>query len=144
MKYLLILIIVLFSCNNKKSIINESKVQESKQNYKVFKVDSIGSFYLIYLNKGNLNYKVISEMQSEKKANELIEVGKEYSLSLSSVFNQKLKIKDKKVRAVPLMVDCIQFEKNINICKEKELGINDLHYTSDLSGLHLIVDKDSD
>ncbi|WP_298900947.1 hypothetical protein [uncultured Psychroserpens sp.] len=138
MKYLIITIVIVFTFGSDTRNVKKDQIQNSKKNYKVFKIDSIGSFYLVYLRKGNLNYKVISEKLKKKESSDLIEVGEEYNLSLYSIFNQKLKINNKEVRVVPLIANCVQFEKDINICKEKDLGINDLHYTPDLRGLYII------
>ena len=140
MKYLIITIVIVFTFGSDTRNVKKDQIQNSKKNYKVFKIDSVGSYYLIYLKNRNKNYKVISKKEIEKKSYDLIQLGKEYSLNLNSIFNQQIKVKNKKIILTPPIVDCIGFEKNIYICKEKELGINDLHFSSDIYGLSIISD----
>lgn len=136
--YLIIITVTLLSCNNYRNDFDRNIHQELRKEFTVFKIDSIGSFYVIYLKKGRHNYKVISEIEMKKKSNFIIEVGQSYDLTLISIFNQTIRINDKEMRAYPLMVNCVSFEDNFNICIEEKLGINDLHYSPNLNGLYLI------
>ena len=79
---ILIVIVILFSCNSEKSaIINAQKDKV----YSVKRIDSVGQVYIYYLKRNDSIFKVMS-----KKSNPLnypiIKVGKSYNLSIKSYF----------------------------------------------------------
>lgn len=88
MKTILITIVALFTfCLGVKSnsCLNLcSSVRQDSVNYKVYKIDSINNYYLIYAKKGHTLFKIISKKESSKKCNR-IKVNKVYKFQLHSI-----------------------------------------------------------
>ena len=61
-------------------------VTQDSVNYKVYKIDSINNYYLIYAKKGHTLFKIISKKESAKKCNRII-VNHVYKFRLHSILS---------------------------------------------------------
>lgn len=139
-KYLLILAIsmeLLNSCKSAKSNLVTSKEFTNLVNYKIYKIDSINNYYLIYAKKENLIYKIVS-----KKVNgdcEKLKINFEYNLKLQPMGIMKPNIDDPKKRPMNYLdfIDpCRKFDNDTKICLERYM--TDLYFSENLKGLCLI------
>lgn len=130
MKYIiLILAVILFiSC---KSLNSEKQIK-----YKVYKIEKLNSYYLVYCEKGGEKYKIVSKepKNEDHKAFKKIKIGESYNLKLVS-YPDYSKNKDPLTGFSPL-VNCFTFDSATNICKGQ--GVNGLYTTRNLIGLYYI------
>jgi len=132
---LLFLITILLSCNSKSFIYNnkDKEVIIPSKKYEILKIDSVNSFYIVYLKKDNKKYKVVSKKEVIKEC-DFIHVGSEYEFNLSSIRSEKYKFGNKTISS-SLVVNCFYFDKQTKICIEESEGIYDLFWTNQLKGL---------
>lgn len=102
--------------------------QDSSTIYKVYKIDSISAYYLIYVRKGKDRYKIVSPKDTVLKGSK-IQLHKKYRLTLYIALNHKY---------FPPEVTCYYFAPKTPICKEYNNGIYELYFSDDLSGLYYI------
>jgi|LakMenEpi03Aug12_release.lakeMendotaPanAssembly.Ray.scaffolds.fasta_scaffold299590_2 hypothetical protein len=105
--------------------------------YKVYKIDSINSYYLVYSVKRDTLYKIVSKKEFNLVGNQVM-VGKNYPFQLSSIWTKPIIIGE--VNASPSVtphVTCLSFDDSTKICLEKD-SINDIHQASNLRGLYFI------
>lgn len=127
------------SCNRKLISGNTGISDINKQTdsiFRIYKIDSINNYYLVYAKSNNLLYKIVSKKEVTKKCKR-VKVNSEYKFSLKSVWNQKIMIGN--VNASPSLmphVTCLSFDKSTVICLERD-SINDLFITKNLRGLCL-------
>lgn len=134
-----LILFVFFGCSvtnqSKKNISNNEKEHE----FTVFKVDSVNNYYLIYAEKEDTLYKIISQKDKLIDCNNRkVRTNRKYNFKLYSVWNQDLYINGVNVglNQTP-RVNCIEYEDNTIICLEKD-SINDLHQAKNLKGLCII------
>lgn len=131
-----IIFIITLSCGyclkgNQKKDTNKDFVSDT---YKVFKIDSINSYYLIYCRKDNLNYKIISKKESKKEGKQIIVVENFYSFKLINFPNYS--DNENPLTGFSSTEPCIMLDKDTSICKEK--GVTGLYTTNNLQGLYYI------
>lgn len=118
-----------FSCAQNKL------VKKNAPNYFISKIDSINNYYLVYAEKGDSLYKIVSKKSLNKCIK--IETYKEYSLLLHSMSSQAPVINGVKLSPINYLdVSCFRFDKNTDICKED--GIHDLYLSDNLEGLCIV------
>jgi len=119
-----------------KSVGTKSKLEiDGGKLYSVSEIDSVNSFYIVYLEGQGKKYKVVSKKATSNGCNK-IEKEQEYVFVLSSILNEKVKLGDKEFSSSnSLMVDCFSFDEKTKICKEESKGIYDLFKTRNLIGL---------
>lgn len=106
--------------------------------HKVIKIDSINNYYLIYTTKNDSLFKIVSEKSYLNNCKKIKE-GKDYPLKVVSMSKSAPSIAGIKISPVNYLdVQCFQFDKNTQICKEE--GIDDLYFTKNLNGLCYIKD----
>lgn len=131
MKYFLIIIFILVlglpTLVNRPLYANKMS-QDSSNIYKVYKIDSINSYYLIYVRKGKDRYKIVSHKDTVIQGSK-IQLHKKYRLTLYVAL---------KGVYFPPEVTCYNFAANTPICKEYNKGIYELYFSNDLSGLYYI------
>lgn len=81
---LFFLMIYDFTNCSRKNVPSDNKVPDIAL-YNVYKIDSINSYYLIYVNQAENKYKVISP-KSEQSNCKKIELNNSYELKLQSIF----------------------------------------------------------
>lgn len=137
MKNLLIFVFFIFfgfGCMRVNSQHSTDRVEIQKKDfYKVYKVDSLNSYYLIYASGRDSLFKIVSKKELVKNC-ETIKIGKEYVFKLHSILsNRKIAGQDISPFALP-HVSCYYFDDSTNICLERD-SINDLHRGDNIKGL---------
>jgi hypothetical protein len=115
-------------------IINNTSLSFLKQEelYKTVKIDSVGNYYLIYFEKNDSVFKVLSK--KERMSNCLsVKKGEKYNLCLKSWF------KPEEIH-LRLRMDCVKIEGDL-ISIERNNVVSDLFLTDNLIGLCYISDN---
>lgn len=136
-RYLLFAACVLSSsCNlqNNKRLTPSKFALKDSASFKVFKIDSINTYYLIYAKKGRDIFKIISRKGNEK-CPKSISVNQLYSFSLRSILtkNGQQVIPPNQINEISWW----QIDKNTVIRFEGD-SINNLYFADNLQGLCLI------
>ena len=74
MKRTLILLLVIISCKSHKAELAQRPTKVSLYSEilgKVYKIDSIENYYLVYISSNNYNYKIVSKMKTYENCNKL-------------------------------------------------------------------------
>lgn len=137
----LLIFLILISCGQSKLTHTKHANQIPLQNrdtvsYKVFKIDSINSYYLIYARKGDSLYKIISKKETIDNCNRISLHG-EYDFNLHSILANKITNQTEEESQNSLLVNCFVFDKLTTICLERD-SINDLDYADNIKGLCFI------
>lgn len=135
MKYISIIILtsIMLSCSlsevSTKGAPSYTQFEDTNAVYKIYKIDSINAWYVIYARNGSYRYKIISRkclpLQGVK-----IEKNKSYNLRLISTRHYP------NAPSNPLDIPCFVLDENTPICLEPRKEIYDVHYTKDLKGLY--------
>lgn len=138
MKHLFFLAAFIFvSCSLSKQINNK---QMTDNIYKVYKIDSVHSYYLVYAKRGDTLYKIVSKKQWQRNSNKIY-VGGQYDFLLHSVWHQKIMIGNVDVSPSNMPhITCMNFDDSTAICLEKD-SINDLFIASNLKGLFILKQR---
>lgn len=128
----LFLVSVVFSnlfCSNNKGAIPIA-VNTIDSSYKVYRIDSVSNFYLVYASRDSIRHKIVSSKQSCEKGDR-IEIGNNYTFRLRSMLYDF-----DGVKVVPGgLVGCIYVDGATKICIED--SITDLESAENLIGLCL-------
>lgn len=101
--------------------------------YYVYKIDSINNYYLVYAEKNDSLFKIISEKTGNENC-KIIKKKEYYSFELTSFRDNPPKLNG--VSLIPinyLDVKCFMFNDSTEICFERK--IHDFHFTKNLKGL---------
>jgi hypothetical protein len=104
--------------------------------YKVYKIDSINNFYLIYAKKNDSLYKIVSKKEGIGNCNRIQE-GKVYDFKLHARSENRTIDGIKILPQNSLLVNCFSYDDSTKICLERD-SINDLHYAENIKGLCFI------
>jgi hypothetical protein len=105
--------------------------------YKVYKLDSINSYYLIYTKRNDSFFKIVSKKEVSPTCYN-IKLNAEYSFILSSIWRSKFQLNGKEVSLpVSPIINCMGFDDSTTICLERD-SINDLYYADNIKGLCFI------
>lgn len=96
----------------------------------VYKISSINNYHLIYAERQNILYKIVSEKVKQEKCNK-IRVGKHYKFQLKSMYELAPVING--VKMYSYNISCYQFDEDTAICREE--GIDDLYFADNVLGL---------
>ena len=109
----------------------------SQRHYlRVYKIDSVNNFYLIYAKNTKSFFKIISEKKTIDNCRNIYIKGK-YNFSLTSIWNYKMFINGVNVSpSTNLLVNCLAFDSVTYICLERD-SINDLYHANNIEGLCL-------
>jgi hypothetical protein len=111
------------------------------QNYKhedyfVYKIDSLNNYYIIYLQKNDSLYKIISEKEIVKKGQK-IKTNQKYNFVLHSIWNKTTRVGESDVSLKHNnYVRCLTLNDSTKICLEN--SIYDLHYADNVKGLYIV------
>jgi hypothetical protein len=135
MKYIFSLVsIMLIACSSSK--IDSASTEKNTVVYKVYKIDSINSYYLIYSKKGDSLYKIVSKKE-DVIGFEKIKVNKNYEFELhSSLLNRQIG----NTTISPqnsLLVNCFSYDDTTKICLERD-SIRDLYHADNIKGIYFI------
>lgn len=109
----------------------------SENLYRIYKIDSINDYYLIYAKRGDSLFKIVSKRELVGKQQE-IKVNKSYPLKLHSRRENLPTISGVKLEPMNYLdVECFGYDKNTTICIERD-SINDLHYAENIKGKYFI------
>lgn len=133
---LFILAITFISCTSNRHVgsgIHQKEVNKQSM-FKVYRIDSVNSYYLIYAQRKDSLFKIVSKKAGcvEKK---LINTDAYYPFLLKSIWNTPIAIEG--VNASPSSVynvNCINFDDSTKICLERD-SISDLYIASNIQGL---------
>jgi hypothetical protein len=117
---------------------SKSKLIEIKPLYKVYKIDSINSWYLIYAKKIDSVYKIVSRKEIVMNCSK-IQINKEYHFKLISWFPSNQKGLDISFKSIPHLAG-YGFDDSTTITLEKD-SINDLMYAENVRGLCFMGDQ---
>lgn len=124
--------VILFSCSSTKKV---KTVSDSNTNYFIKKIDKKHSWYIIYAEKKDTLFKIVSYAESKVDENcKKIVVGGKYDFELKSKKENAPIIGGIKLDPVGY-TGCYEFDKETTICLEPKRGIYDLFYTNDLKGI---------
>jgi hypothetical protein len=91
---------------------------------KVYKIDSINDYYVIYIVKDKYRYKVISKKKSQSGCN-IIKPNNTYDLQISYIFGA--------IGGGVFKANCLDVDARTQVCLED--SIIDLCYAENLNGL---------
>lgn len=128
--FFLFLTLLLFACS--KSVARKTKI--SSEQYKVYKIDSINKYYLIYAKRNDTLYKIVSEKDSNYLCRN-IKLNKMYAFKLRSMINNLPKINN--VSLYVYTINCYSFDEETSICLEKD-SIRNLYFPENIKGLCFI------
>ena len=145
MKTILVTVILLFilcievnlHASSNKYFSFRNSIRQDSINYKVYKIDSINNYYLIYAKKGHDLFKVVSKKERIKMCNSII-VNNVYEFHLHSILSingHPIIPANEIMELSGFMIDhstVIRFEGD---------SIRDLYYADNIKGLCFIKKK---
>lgn len=141
--FLIIICLIASSCFHLKGIHKEEmkpkRISHDVRNftsYKVYKIDSINNFYLIYVRRNDSLYKIVSKKEDVENCNR-IQNNNTYDFILHARSENRTIDGVKILPQNSLLVNCFTYSTSTTICLERD-SINDLHYADNLKGLCLI------
>jgi len=109
------------------------KIDVVKPLYKVYKIDSINNFYIIYAKRERVIYKIVSKKWPLNNCKPIV-INIEYAFKLKSR-NQTRLLSGINLSAEALdRINCFYYDDTTFICLERD-SINDLHSAQNLRGL---------
>lgn len=126
---------MLIGCGASKIGSNHS-VKQNAASYKVYKIDSINTYYLIYAKRRDTLYKIVSKKEAAIYLDK-IKINMSYEFKLhSSLLNRKIG----NTTILPqnsLLVNCFSYDDKTQICLEGD-SIRDLYHADNIKGLYFI------
>ncbi|SFM90583.1 hypothetical protein SAMN05428949_1243 [Chitinophaga sp. YR627] len=134
MKYIsIIFTLLMVSCSLSKSPItgapSYAQFEDTSAVYKIYKIDSINSWYVIYARNSGYRYKIISKKCTQLQGVKIMK-HKSYNLRLISTRHYP------NAPTNYLDVPCFMLDEQTSMCLEPRKEIYDVHYTKDLKGLY--------
>ena len=139
MKFCIVFSIIIFICScifARKNTVDRNAVSNNDSLFSVYKIDSINNYYLVYLEKNENKYKIVSKKTHSK--GKKIEINDKHYFNMRSL-TYKYWFRDREL-FYGEYVTCFTFEENTVICKEGN-EINALYETKNLDGLNYISKK---
>jgi hypothetical protein len=125
---LIIAVVAIMSCTQM-----GGKYSNEDLTYRVYKIDSINNYYLIYASKNDSLYKIVSKKETMKNCNRIQKNG-EYDFKLhSTLSNRHIGNMDISAKSLP-HVNCFYYDEQTYICLERD-SINDLFHADNIKGL---------
>lgn len=132
MKYLPLLSIIFVGIATSKMIRNKHFHNEAVS-YRVYKIDSINTYYLIYARKEDSIYKIVSKKIKVDNCYN-IEINKSYEFILHSSLTDRHIGKKRILPQNSQLVTCFNYDDSTTICFEGD-SIRDLFYSDNIQGL---------
>lgn len=143
-KIIFFICLISVNCTSYKNIqsnANNSHVDIDSSLYRVYKIDSNNTYYLIYVKRKDSLFKIVSQKNENIKNSTLIKIGGQYDLKLNSIWTKGILIGGVNVSpSVTPNVTCLSFDDSTRICIERD-SINDLHKAENLRGLYFISER---
>jgi hypothetical protein len=140
-KYVILLLITIFSCktnqgNKNKNFDSLKTINEIE--YKVYKIDSIDNYYLVYAKKEESIYKIVSKKMNIYDCNR-IKINSNYPFKLIPFKMDTHRVGDTLKINLPRYEHsllCYNFDGVTQICVERYMS--DLYFAENVKGLCLI------
>jgi len=132
MKIPLLLPLFFVACASIKPITDNTKTNTT---YKVYKIDSINSYYLIYAKKNDSLFKIVSKKATPNN-DEKIKINKRYSFKLHSSLIS-FYIGKAFVNMKDLHIGGFAYDDSTVITREKDLHY-ELYYADNIIGLYFV------
>lgn len=136
---LILVLIIVFSCQSKKTIYS-SKVRTElgiNINAQVSKIDSIANYYLVYINSDKGDFKIVSDKHKAYPYNGVkVRIGKKYKFRIEEKLTDRfIYIDNKKISMANMdhVRRCMYFN-NTEICTESFFN---LAIANNLKGLYI-------
>jgi hypothetical protein len=129
-RQVILILMVFLLCGIPRFVTAQAQVSSELLEYRIKKVRSIRSHYVIYAERGGFVYKIVSEKTNTLDGCETIRKGKSYYLSLRP---------DLMGPNMVSRVDCRIYKNNVKICLEKGCLPN-LFAAINLKGRCLVLD----
>ena len=138
MKNIILLLFIFFaSCG--KSVFTNKGNNLNLTSYKVYKIETINDYYLIYATKKDSLYKIVSKKESSTSNCTKIRLNNYYNFKLHSRRENAPTIGGVKLNPVNYLdVHCYMYDKDTKICIDTKNGIYDLYYADNVKGLCFI------
>ena len=109
--------------------------------FKVYKIDSINNYYLVYAKRHDSLFKIVSEKAINTNC-EKIRVDNNYIMSLASIWTKPIMMGNLNVSpSMTPHVTCLGFDDSTSICIDRANGIYDLFTCDNLVGLGYLSKK---
>jgi hypothetical protein len=117
---------------------NNTKVS-ADSTFEVYKIDSVGTYYLIYASRADTLFKIVSKMIKNSNCAD-IKVNEKYNFSLHSIWTQPIILGNINVSPSQTPhVTCLSFDSLTTICLERDKGIYDLFDCKNIRGLCYLI-----
>lgn len=140
--YIGLLILGVISCKSTKQQQTESSPEidfSTSITGKVYKIDSLANYYLVYVSDEKSSYKIISEKGNSTSCKKIIR-DSIYDFKIKQLTSDSPPSKGSSDIPTPInhldIAKCVQFRGNTEICTEP--GINHLYSASNLTGLCIV------
>lgn len=127
--FFLLITINFFSCSNLR---NSTKENHYQHIYQITKIDSINNWYIIYANKQDSIFKIVSGKARCKSPKNKLKIGNCYNFSMYSIWRAPIKIGELTIANYP---DTRGFSLDKETVVFMEDSIHDLCSTKNLKGL---------
>lgn len=132
MRNYIYIIIAFYSCSSVNKSHDTYQIDQ-KENYFVSKIDSINNYYLIYAERNDTIFKIVSKKSKNFKECNKVEQQNKYKFSLVSYRENAFKING--VSTIPLNVQGFGVDEDTFIMLEGEKGIFDIYFPTNVEGL---------
>lgn len=123
------IVIILSSYGNNNTVCTQER-------YTICKIDSIKNWYIIYANKNDSVFKIVSMKNVENNCDCTISIGKQYDLSLQKCIGNVLSSHGIKLMPMNYLdIQGLQYNSDTDICIEIEKGVLGLYTCRNLVGL---------
>jgi len=132
MRKIICMMLIFFSCSSlhKNQAIRSLNESDS---YFVTKIDSIKNYYLIYANRNDSLFKIVSKKEKCMRDCNMIKEQMSYKFSLISYRENAFKING--INTIPVGVQGFGVDEDTFIDLEGEKGIFDIHFATNVIGL---------
>lgn len=116
--------------------LKKSSIPDGTQiSYRVYKIDSINTYYVIYATHANAKFKIISKKDYKKCSNK-IQVDGQYAFHLHSLWTtpEYINGQDVSLQNTP-HITCMTFDDSTKICIDRDSLIYDLFTCDNINGL---------
>lgn len=138
MKNIILLLSILFVSCGKSSLMNKEN-DLKLTSYKVYKIETINDYYLIYASKNDSLFKIVSKKDLSALNCSKIRLNNYYNFKLHSRRENAPVINGVKMDPVNyLVINCYKYDKDTEICIDAKNGIFDLYYADNVKGLCFI------
>lgn len=134
-KQLIGLLLVFVACTTSK-VGNKVVGGQHFRSYKVYKIDSVNSYYLLYAKSEDSVYKIVSKKDTLRNENR-IQIKKSYPFNLHSILSKRQIGNNTVLRKNSLLVNCFYYDDSTKICLEGK-AIRDLYNADNVKGIYFL------